>query len=227
MNAAFPLTLYRTSIGKKAVMAGTGLIGVGYVVLHMYGNLKVFAGREHFNAYAEFIRSVGEPLVPHKGVLWAIRLVVLACVILHIASAALLTRQERAARPLPYARKQLLQASYAARTMRWGGVVVLLFLVYHVLHITLGIVHPQFVPGDAYHNVIVGFQSWPASLVYLAAMLAFGLHLDHGTWSLCQTLGLNTARAKRWLRGGARVLALSVTAGYCLVPLAVLGGWVR
>ena len=227
VNPVLALPLYRTSIGKKMVMAVTGFVGVGYALLHMYGNLKVFAGREQFNAYAEFIRSVGEPLVPHMGVLWMIRLVVLVCVVLHIVSAVLLTRQDRAARPVAYAYRATVQASYAARTMRWGGTILLLFLCYHILHMTLGTIHPQFAPGDVYHNVIVGFQSWPATLVYVGAMLAFGLHLYHGAWSMLQTLGLTNATTNRMLRGAALLLALVVTGGYCIVPLAVVLGFVQ
>lgn len=227
MNLALPVALYRTSIGQKAVMAVTGAVGVGYAALHMYGNLKVFAGREHFNAYAAFIRSVGEPLFPHTGVLWVIRIVVLVCVLLHIASAVSLARKARAARPLAYRRRPERHTPYASRSMRWGGIVLLLFLCYHVLHITFGTLHPHFERHDPYQNVVVGFQLWPASLLYLAAMGAFGLHLYHGTWSLFQTLGLHSGRLRQMLHLGALVLAILVAGGYAVVPLAVLLGVVR
>jgi succinate dehydrogenase / fumarate reductase cytochrome b subunit len=227
MNLALPLALYRSSIGQKAVMAVTGAIGVGYAALHMYGNLKVFAGREHFNAYAAFIRSVGEPLFPHTGVLWIIRIVVLVSVLLHIASAVSLARQAQAARPLAYLRQPEWHTSYASRTMRWGGLVLVLFLCYHVLHITFGTLHPHFERHDPYQNVVVGFQFWAASLLYLAAMGAFGLHLYHGAWSLFQTLGLTSGRVNRALRPGAALLALLLAGGYGVVPLAVVLGIVR
>lgn len=214
----------RTSIGKKAVMAVTGLISIGYAVLHMLGNLKIFQGAEHFNAYAEFIRSFGAPVLPHGTFLWTLRIIMLVAVVLHIASAILLTQQSHASRPIGYARKQRITTTFAARTMRWGGVILTLFLVYHILHITTGTLHPHFEPGSAYANTVIGFSSWPVSLVYVIAMLVFGLHVYHGFWSLFQTLGLNNARTTMFLRGGALALAGALTLGYIAVPIAVLLG---
>lgn len=218
------LSFPRTSIGKKAVMAVTGLIGIGYAVLHMLGNLKIFQGPEHFNAYAEFIRSVGAPVLPHGTFLWTLRLGMLAAVALHIASAVMLTQQSHASRPIGYAQIPRVQASFASRTMRWGGVILALFLVYHILHITTGTLHPHFEPGSAYANTVIGFSSWLVSLIYVVAMLIFGLHVYHGFWSLFQTLGLDNTRVTAFLRGVALALAGALTCGYVAVPVAVLTG---
>jgi len=208
-------------------MAITGLIGVAFATLHMYGNLKIFQGREHFNAYAAFIRSFGEPLLPHYGFLWMLRTVLLGAVLLHIASAALLTQQSWAGRRVRYARRRDVQATFASRTMRWGGVLLILFLIHHLLHITVGALHPHFEPGNAHANTVIGYQSWPVSLAAIAAMLVFGLHVYHGFWSMFQTLGANNARASALLRGAALLLAAGLAVGYIAVPVAVLAGVVH
>jgi succinate dehydrogenase / fumarate reductase cytochrome b subunit len=222
MTAA--LTLYRSSIGKKAVMAITGLIGIGYLILHMTGNLKIFQGPEHFNEYAEFLRTIGSPVIPERGLLWVIRLVLLAAVALHVTAAYQLTRMDRAGRPVRYAQLRPVQQSFASRTMRWGGVILLLFIVYHLLHFTLGAVHPAFVQGDAYRNVVSGFQIWWVTIFYIAAMLALGLHLYHGFWSMFQTLGLNNVTYTTLLRGLSILVALGISVGFVAVPIAVLFG---
>lgn len=218
------LPLLHTSIGKKAVMAVTGLIGIGYAALHMLGNLKIFQGKEHFNAYAEFIRSVGEPVLPYGTFLWTLRIIMLGAVVLHIASAAMLTQQSHASRLVGYARQQRIAATFASRTMRWGGVMLVLFLVYHILHITTGTLHPRFEAGNVYANTVIGFSSWPVSLVYVVAMLIFGLHVYHGFWSLFQTLGANSRRVNRFLRGASVAVAGILTLGFISVPVAVLAG---
>jgi succinate dehydrogenase / fumarate reductase cytochrome b subunit len=221
---AAALTLYRSSIGKKAIMALTGLIGIGYVILHMTGNLKVFQGPEHFNEYAEFLRTVGSPLIPERGLLWAIRVILLAAVVLHIMAAYQLTRMDWSGRPVHYARRKDVQASFASRTMRWGGVIIVLFLLYHIADLTLGIVHPNFVAGDAYHNFVADFQVWWVTLFYVVAVVALGFHLYHGFWSMFQTLGLNNRTYNRLLRGLALLIALALTAGFAAGPLGVLFG---
>src|SRR6185436_5995286 len=185
--------LYQSSIGKKVVMALTGLIGIGFVIVHMIGNIKVFLGEAAFNDYAAFLRTFGEPVLPYSTVLWIMRLVLLAAVGLHILAAYQLTRMDAQGRPVAYARKKDIQATFASRTMRFGGVLILLFLIYHILHMTLGVVHPDFQPGNAYHNFVYAFQVWWVTLFYVAAMLALGLHVYHGFWSLFQTLGWNNA----------------------------------
>lgn len=222
MTAA--LTLYRSSIGKKTVMAITGLIGIGYLILHMTGNLKIFQGREHFNQYAEFLRTIGGPVIPERGLLWVIRLVLLAAIALHVTAAYQLTRMDLAGRPVRYAKLRPVQQSFASRTMRWGGVILLLFVIYHLLHFTIGAVHPTFVRGDAYRNVISGFQVWWVTIFYIAAMVALGFHLYHGFWSMFQTLGLNNAAYTALLRGLSVLVALGISVGFVAVPIAVLFG---
>ena len=221
--------LPRSTVGKKIVMAATGIVLVGFVVAHMIGNLKIYLGAEHFNAYARFLREVAEPLLGYSGLLWGVRVVLLACVVLHVDAAYQLTRLSQAARPVGYAVSRR-PTSYAAWTMRWGGFVLLLFVVYHLLHFTLGSVGygpGQFRHLDAYHNVVIGFQIWYVSLFYVAAMLALGLHLWHGTWSMFQTLGVMSPRWDRTVQAAGAVLAVVVVAGNVSVPLAVMAGLLR
>jgi succinate dehydrogenase / fumarate reductase cytochrome b subunit len=220
------LTFYRTSIGKKVVMALTGVILVGFVIVHMLGNLKVFQGPDKINEYGIFLREVGAPVLSHEQGLWLVRIVLLASVVLHIVAAYQLTRQDLASRPVRYARHGMVQATYASRTMRWGGVIILLFVIYHLLHFTTGTAHPSFRPGDVYHNLVAGFQVWYVSAFYIAAMVALGLHLYHGTWSMFQTLGLNNSRWNGLWKWVAIIVALAVAGGNILLPVAVLTGLV-
>jgi succinate dehydrogenase / fumarate reductase cytochrome b subunit len=159
-------------------------------------------------------------------VLWIIRLVLLTAVALHILAAYQLTRMDWAGRPVRYTQRKDVQATFASRTMRWGGVIIVLFLIYHILHITLGIVHPSFQEGNAYHNFVYAFQVWWVTIFYVAAMLALGLHVYHGFWSLFQTLGLNNAVYNGLLRGLALLTALVLVVGFVSGPLAVLFGYV-
>ncbi len=223
------LALYRSAVGKKAVMAVTGVILFGFVLLHMVGNLKLYQGPEKFNAYAEFLREVGTPLVPHGQLLWLARLVLLAAVALHLHAAVALTLLSRRARPVSYRRHRDVGASYASRTMRWGGVIIALFVVYHLAHFTWGWrpVHPDFVPGDVYANVVRGFSSWLVAGLYIAAQAALCLHLYHGLWSLFQSLGWSHPRYDRWRDAFALIFAAVVTLGNVSFPLAVLLGVVR
>jgi succinate dehydrogenase / fumarate reductase, cytochrome b subunit len=226
---ATALTLYRSSIGKKAIMAITGLIGYGFVIIHMIGNLKVFQGREHFDEYAEFLRTVGSPAVPEGALLWIIRIVLLAAVALHVWMAVSLTRQDLGARSVRYRQKKQVQASFASLTLRWGGIALFLFIVYHLLHFTFGVaaIHPTFVRGAAYDNVVAGFLNPLNVLVYLLAMAALAMHLYHGVWSMFQTLGLNGSRTDGLWRGLAVLSAVALFVGFSLVPLAVVAGFVR
>lgn len=223
------MTLYRSSIGKKAIMAVTGFIWVGFVVIHMIGNLKIYSGAETYNAYGEFLREVGYPLFPHESVLWIARIVLVAAVVFHIMSAAQLTRMSQASRPTGYGTSNRVQPAYvyASRTMRWGGVIILLFIIYHILHFTTGTLHGSFIYGDVYHNVVAGFSIWWVSAIYLLAMVALGLHLFHGIWSMFQTLGWNSARYTNFWRGVATVITAVVIIGNISFPLAVLAGIVR
>lgn len=218
------VTLYRSSVGKKVVMAVTGLILFGFVVLHMLGNLKAFQGPGKFDAYGEFIRAVGGPVVPEYGVLWAMRIVLLTAVVLHIIAAVQLWRQSGAARKAKYRKLNDVSFSYASRTMRWGGVIVGLFIVYHLLHFTTGHLHPDFVAGSVHRNLVIGFQQWPIAIFYIVAVGALCLHLYHGLWSVTQTLGANHPRYNHLRRPIAFGIAFFIFIGYVSVPVAVMAG---
>lgn len=220
-------TLARTTVGQKAVMAVTGIMLFGFVVAHMLGNLKVFQGPQKLDAYAEWLREVGSPLFGHGQLLWVARIVLLVAAGLHIWSALVLTRLSRAARPVRYRKLAAVESTYASRTMRWGGVLIALFVVYHLLHFTFGSVHPDFQSGSVYHNVVVGFSAWPVSAFYIVTMIALSLHLFHGLWSLFQTLGWNHPKYNRYRRVFAMVFALAVGVGNISMPVAVLLGVVR
>lgn len=221
------LTLYQSTIGKKAVMAVTGFILFGYLVLHLWGNLKIFSGPVALNEYAVFLREVGAPLFTHELLLWIVRVILLASVVLHIYAAYQLTRLDLESRPVRYAQRKNITSTYAARTMRWGGVIIALFVVYHILHFTTGTAHPNFVQGDIYRNVVVGFSNPLVSAVYIVAMIAVGLHLFHGLWSMAQTLGWRTRNSDGLWRGFATITAGLLTLGNVSIPLAVLLGFVR
>jgi len=222
--------LWSTMVGKKVVMAVTGIVLVGFVVAHMLGNLKIFLGAPTIDAYAAFLRTMGEPLFPYSALLWLARIVLIVCVVLHITAAVQLTRMNWAARPEGYDTKHTIATTYAARTTRWSGVILALFIIYHLLHLTAGTV--GFRPGAfqhlaVYHNVVAGFSVWYIALFYIVAMACLCLHLDHGIWSMLQTLGWNNARTTPALKGLSRGLALIVFAGFISVPVAVLAGWLR
>jgi succinate dehydrogenase / fumarate reductase cytochrome b subunit len=222
------LTLYQTSIGKKVIMAVTGLILFAYTFVHMYGNLHIFEGRQHLNDYAAWLRVMGYPLLPHEGGLWIARIILLASVIGHIWAAWQLSQQDWAARPVAYAGRKNVASTYAARTMRWGGVILALFIVYHILHLTLGAAYVgQFSRTDVYGNVVNGFRNPIVSLVYIISMIALGLHLYHGVWSMSQTLGWRNRVNNQLWRGFATVMAVVIAGGNIAIPLAVLAGIVQ
>jgi succinate dehydrogenase / fumarate reductase cytochrome b subunit len=224
------VVLWGTMVGKKVVMAVTGVVLVGFVVAHMLGNLKIFLGAEAIDTYGVFLRTMGEPLLPYSALLWVARIVLLTCVALHITAAVQLTRMNWAARPQAYDTKRSIATTYAARTMRWSGVVLALFIVFHLLHLTGGVVGFQpgeFVHLSVYHNVVAAFSLWYVSLFYIVAMACLCLHLDHGIWSMLQTIGWNNARTTPALQALSRELALVVFVGFISVPVAVLAGLVR
>jgi len=223
------LTLYQTSIGKKVIMAVTGLILFAYTLMHMYGNLHIFEGRQHLNEYAAWLRIMGYPLLPHEGGLWIARVILLASVLGHIWAAWQVTKQDWAARPVAYAGRKNVASTYAARTMRWSGVILALFILFHILHLTTGTAYVggQFSRTDVYGNVVNGFLNPVVSLVYIISMIALGLHLYHGVWSMAQTLGArNQANNQMW-RGFATVMAVVIAGGNISIPVAVLLGIVR
>lgn len=219
---------YRSAIGKKAVMAVTGLILFIWIFLHMVGNLKLYLGPEHLNEYAAFLRSMFGPAVPESGMLWLSRIILLVAVLFHIHSAYALTIMNREARPIGYRDREYVKGTYAARTMRWGGVIIALFVIYHLLHLTTGTLHkPDFIEGDVYHNVVTGFRVWWVSAIYIIANLALGLHLYHGVWAMFSSLGVTHQRFEPWRRMFATAFALIITLGNISFPLSVLAGLVR
>jgi succinate dehydrogenase / fumarate reductase cytochrome b subunit len=224
------LTLWNTVIGKKIAMAVTGAVLVLFVLAHMLGNLKVFSGAQAINSYARFLRVVGQPELGYGEVLWLVRLILLACVIVHVTAAMQLTRLNWQARPHEYRKRKDLEATWASRTMLWGGVFLAVFVVFHLLHLTAGVV--GFRPGQfrdlaVYQNVLAGFSILPVSFFYTLAMAVLGLHIDHGIWSAFQTLGWSNARNERSLKILSRVLALVLFLGFVSVPVSVMAGWLH
>lgn len=223
------MEFWKSAIGKKAVMAVTGLMLFGFVLGHMAGNLKLYLGPDSLNHYAEWLREIGEPALPHGSFLWIARLGLLAAVGLHILSAYQVTVMSRAARPQDYASRKPVQLDYASRTMRWGGVIIVLFVLYHLAHFTWGPAwaHPDFVKGDVYHNVVAGFRVWWVSLFYIVAQVALGFHLAHGLWSMFQSLGWNHPKYNRFRRRFAQTFAAIIVIGNISFPISVLTGLVR
>jgi len=217
-------TLYASSVGKKIAMAISGIVLVLFVIGHFIGNLKVFQGADAFNHYAEGLRTVGAPFLGRGQLLWIVRAGLLVALIVHVVAAAQVYSRSLRARPVRYHRFESLAFSPASRSMTWGGIAILAFVVYHLLHLTLGSVHPDFVHGDAYHNFVTGFRSWPVSLAYMAAMVPLGLHLYHGIWSATQTLGTTNPRVQRLRRPAALAFAVLVAGGNLVFPIAVLSG---
>ena len=217
-------TFLGSSIGRKVVMAVTGAILLAFVIAHLVGNLQIYLpnGREAMNAYGIFLRHV-----LHGWALWLLRGILLVSVALHIWSATSLTLSSRAARPVGYREREWVESTYSSRTMRWSGVIILLFVIYHLMHFTFGNVHPSFVEGDVGHNFIEGFRSVPVSLFYVLAMVFLGLHLRHGVWSMFQTLGVSHPRYIRWAHVAAWIFAAIVVLGNVSFPIAVLAGIVK
>ena len=211
------LAIWGTAVGKKIAMAGSGILLVLFLVSHMISNVTVLIDPQHLDDYAAFLRSFG-PL------LWVARLGLLALAVIHVTAAWQLTRMAHGARTSSYDRHERRVSTYAARTMRWGGVLLAAFIVFHILHYTTGTLHPDFREGEVGRNLIVGMQSVPVACFYAVAMLTLGLHLWHGVWSTFQTLGVNHPAWDRTRRGTAVVLAVLVAGGFLLIPLAALLG---
>ena len=216
--------LLRTSIGLKITMAVSGIVFVGFVIGHMLGNLKVYQGADAFNHYAEGLREFGGPFLGHGQALWIARIVLILALVLHVWSSVKLIRQSRGARSVGYEKREPMEFSRASRSMRWGGFALLAFVVFHLLHLTFGIVHPDFIVGDGYHNFVACFQSYPVAAVSVLAMIALGLHLYHGVWSAFQTLGIAGPGINRWRRPLAASIAFVVVSGNLSFPIAVLIG---
>ncbi len=225
----FLLTFYRSTIGKKIIMGVTGLIGIGFVIVHMVGNLQAFVGQSKLNAYGALLHG------PLNELLWLLRVILIVAVVLHVLMAYQLTQLANAARPIGYQRKEPQVATLASRTMRWGGVLLLVFIIVHILHFTTETIDPGHARGmvdihgnrDVYGNVVASFHVWWVGAFYIIAMIALGLHLYHGAWSSVRTLGHARPSPQPLHRRIALVVAVVVWAGFTLVPVAVMAGIIR
>jgi succinate dehydrogenase / fumarate reductase, cytochrome b subunit len=208
---------YDSTIGKKAVMAVSGLILFGFLIAHMLGNLQFFLGREIMNHYAETLH--GNP-----GLLWTVRIVLLVSVVLHIWASIELALLKKQARPVGYVKRGNVQASLASRTMMWSGPIILAFIIFHLLHLTTGTVHPQFVPLNAYDNLINGLRVVPVALFYIVSMILVGMHLSHGIWSMFQSVGFSHPKYTPLIKKFAAVFSWLLIAGFISIPIAIVAG---
>jgi succinate dehydrogenase / fumarate reductase cytochrome b subunit len=216
----------RSTIALKLLMALSGLVFVGFVLLHMYGNLMAFAGHDAFNEYAHHLRTLGEPMLPYSGFLWLLRVVLIVALVAHVYAAVVLWRRAGRARSVKYVVKKHVGATYASLLMRWGGLTLLLFLVWHLLNFTVGKVNVQGgETNDPYNLLVDSFETWWLTLIYLAAMAMLGAHIHHGFWSSAQTLGLtNNVRSRTLAKSIGFVLAVIIAGGFSLVPVFILAG---
>nr|WP_041308461.1 succinate dehydrogenase cytochrome b subunit [Intrasporangium calvum] len=225
-----PASARRTTVFLKMVMAVSGALFVLYVLLHMYGNLKIFAGVESFDHYAESLRTLLTPILPVGGVLWLLRALLIVAVVAHVWSAAQLWQRANGARSTRYIAKEAARAGLTSKAMRWGGLALVLFIIWHLLQFTVVKfnVGPDAAGDSVGRLVISSFQVWWVALIYVVAMIALGMHLYHGVFSASQTLGWSsTARARARARATATVIALVVAVGFILPPLAILFGIVK
>jgi succinate dehydrogenase / fumarate reductase cytochrome b subunit len=227
-KAPFPIELYRSAVGKKYVMAVTGIMLMGFVFAHMVGNLKMYLGQAEIDHYGEFLRELLVPLLPRTVFLWLLRSGLIVAFVLHMHSAYSLTVMNRRSRELKYqSKRDYIAANFASRTMRWTGVIVILFLAWHLADITWGF-HPiapeHWSRGDPYGNVAQSLDRLGVALLYIVANLALGVHLFHGAWSLFQSLGWNNPRFNAWRRNFATAFAAIIVIGNVSFPIAVLAG---
>ncbi|MFN4895525.1 MAG: succinate dehydrogenase cytochrome b subunit [Pseudomonadota bacterium] len=224
------VNFYSSTIGKKVAMALSGVVLVLFVVGHMAGNLKIFAGINpatgdyKIDDYGRFLRTMGSEMLGESGVLWIVRVVLLACLVIHAVSGILLAKANRSAKPEGYKVKSYRSANAASLTMLYGGLFLLLFVTFHILHFTTGTVHWSFVEGDVYANVWSAFQNLLTAGFYVVAMALLALHLYHGTWSMFQTLGVDTPRWNKGLRTVAKVVAVALFVGFSAVPVSIATG---
>ena len=219
------LRFWRSAVGKKWVMALTGIMLLGFVLFHMIGNLKIYLGATHLDEYAEWLRTIGEPFVPRGVFLWIMRIGLVLAFGFHIVSAAQLTRMNQRARPVKYqSPRDYVAADFASRTMRWTGVIVGLFVIFHLMDLTWGTANPDWVRGDVYENVIHSFQRVPVAIVYILANIALAIHIYHGAWSMFQSLGLNNPKWNSARRTFAIAFALVIGIANVSFPLMVVTG---
>jgi succinate dehydrogenase / fumarate reductase cytochrome b subunit len=223
-----PVKKRASSVALKIFMAVTGILLVLFLYAHMIGNLKIFFGEGTFDHYAHWLRTIGNPILPNEWYLWIQRGGLTIAIVGHVVAATILARRARQARPVKYAHRPKVQGSYAARTMRWGGVIILLFVIYHILDLTTLTLNPKAESGHPYANVVADFAPgrWYVTLFYTLAIVAIGFHLRHGLWSALRTLGQQKPRGEAIARTTALVLSLILVVGYLSVPFAVLTGLV-
>ncbi len=221
-----PKVAKTSSVFKKVVMAVSGIIMVLFLIAHMVGNLHVFQGAKSFNDYSEFLRTVGEPALPFRTLLTIIEIVLTVSVVAHMWAAISLWRQAKRARPQAYVTKKSVAQTYASRTMRWGGVIIGLFIVYHILDLTFGAANPAGTRSTPYQRLVASFENPFATTVYVITLLLLGMHLRHGVWSATQTLGQSNRRRERTVNVFATAFAVLLIGGYLVVPAAVVFGLV-
>ena len=224
-GAPWPVHFWRSAIGKKWVMAVTGIMLLGFVLVHMIGNLKVFLSAGEVDQYGEWLRTILEPALPRTVFLWILRVGLIGAFFLHITSAYQLTRMNHAARPVKYkGGRTYVAADFASRTMRWTGIIIGLFLVYHLADLTWGTLNPHFVRGAPYENMVQSFNKWYIAAIYIVANIALGIHIFHGAWAMFHSLGLNNPSYNRARRYFATGFAALITVGNVSIPIAVLTG---
>jgi succinate dehydrogenase / fumarate reductase cytochrome b subunit len=220
-----PAGIYATAVGKKYAMALSGIVLMAFVLAHMVGNLKLYFGAGSLDGYSAWLREAGEPALPRETLLYAERVILFAALVIHLHAAYALTLVNRRARPDAYrSKRDYVAADFASRTMRWTGVIVLLFVIFHLLDLTWGPANPDFIKSDPYHNVVESFQRWPVALIYIAANVALAFHLYHGAWSLFQSLGWSHPRWNVWRRRFAIAFMAIVCGANISFPIAVLAG---
>lgn len=213
---------YRSAVGKKWVMAVTGLALMGFVLFHLIGNVKLYLSREELNLYGEALREIPSHILPRTWLLWVFRIGLIAAFVFHIHSAWGLTRINRRARPEAYkSKRDYVAANFASRTMRWTGIIVLLYLIFHLMDLTWGNANPEFVRGDPYNNLVYSLQRPAVALVYALANIALAIHLSHGAWSLFQSLGINNPKYNDALHKFAYGFAGIILIGNLSFPIAV------
>lgn len=210
---------WRSLVGKKVVMAVTGVILLLYIIGHLLGNLQIFEGPERLNAYAAFLKSTGE-------LLWAVRIVLLVSLVLHVIASIQVSLASKRARPAGYAEKKSIETSYAARTMIWSGPLIFLYVVYHLAMFTFLVTGPGYSPTDVYRNEVQAFQVPAISAFYAVAIIFLGMHLYHGAWSMLHTLGASNPRYRVLRKTIAPIVAIAITVGYIAIPIAVLLGFI-
>jgi succinate dehydrogenase / fumarate reductase cytochrome b subunit len=224
-QAPWPITFYRSAIGKKWVMAVTGLGLLGFVLAHMVGNLKMYLGREDIDAYAHALKTLLHPIMPNEVVLWIFRIALFTMLVLHVHAAATLTILNRKARPVGYqSPRDYIAVSFASKSMRYTGAILFLYLIFHILDLTIGTTNPDFVAGNVYDNLVASMSRWPVAIVYILANIAIAIHLFHGIWSAFQSLGLNSPRYNAARRYAALGISALILIGNVSFPIMILAG---